>query len=214
MHVVPPRTADDGSGRMRTPDAGALSRIASLYEVWMSLSRRATRWKWARLSPPGMFHPAIHAITARPSLSPSSSTRCRVRSPRGFPARERAQRRACRVPQGQHDGDRCGLFAGGHRGSARPYIRNGTDHAPFWSKRGSCLRLLAVTTFINHSLLFTLSVSLAPCPHRSSQTPPVSSRSPGLVRGGTLSGRFAQRRYRRCTARRLRLAAQPVSLPA
>ena len=111
-------------------------------------------------------------------------------------------------------GDRCGLFAGGHRGSARPYIRNGTDHAPFWSKRGSYLRLLAVTTFINHSLVFTLSVSLAPCPRRSSQAPPVSSRSPGLVRGGTLSGRFAQLRYRRCTARRLRLAAQPVSLPA
>ena len=140
--------------------------------------------------------------------------RCRIRSPRGFPARERAQRRAYRVPQGQHDGDRCGLFAGGHRDSARPYIRNGTDHAPFWSKRGSYLRLLAVTTFINHSLLFTLSASLAPCPRRSSQTPPVSSRSPGLVRGGTLSGRFTQRRYQRCTARRLRLAAQPVSLPA
>ena len=198
---------------MRTPKIGALSRHVPLHEAWTTMSRWATRWKWARLSPPGMFQPGIRAVTAPPSLSPSSSTRCRIRSPCGFPARQQARRRAYRVPHEQHDGVRCGLFAGGLRDSARPSIRDGTNHAPVWSKRVSYLRLLRVTTFIGHSLPFTLPASLAPCPLRSSQTPPGSSRSPGLFRGGTLSGRFAQRRCQRCTARRLRLAAQAISLP-
>ena len=53
--------------------------------------RRMTRRKWARLSPPGILHPGIHAITARPSLSPPSSTRYRHSSPCGSPAPEGAR---------------------------------------------------------------------------------------------------------------------------
>ena len=48
-----------------------------------------TSWKWARLSSPNLLQSGIRTITVRHSLSPTSSTRHRIRSPCGFPAQQR-----------------------------------------------------------------------------------------------------------------------------
>jgi len=161
----------------------------------------------------------LRPITGRPSLPPSSSTRCPIRSSCDSPCCPKAAgQRAYHVPQAEPSGwFRPRLYAGGTTSAPGEFGAPGPDHMPFGPEPDSSAapRRARLTPFcsstVGSSFVTTLggaSPGLALPPHPGPR-PPWCWQSPCRLalsrplRGVRVRclGSFAPRRYQRRTSR-------------